>query len=273
MQLFSYSNNFYSNIEVMVYSNGYEDCEPGHFYGPALRKSYMIHHIVKGKGIFKVNGITYHLEKDDAFLIRPGEEIYYEADKDDPWSYEWIGMQGVKIESYLQRTSFAYDPIIHYSKNDRLSLIYLKMKHAYSSDPTARDLLMNSVLYELLYFLTLNFPNRQLSSSRHAEEYIDEVINYCLQNIDKKIKVTDISDYLGLNRSYLTRLFKQHVGYSLKDYILFLKLDEAKRLLKETSLSIQTIARSVGFDDPLYFSRIFHQKEGITAKEYRNMNS
>ena len=117
------------------------------------------------------------------------------------------------------------------------------MKYAYSSDPSARDLLMNSVLYELLYFLTLNFPNRQLPSSRHAEEYMDEVINYYLQNIDKKIKVTDISDYLGLNRSYLTRLFKQQVGYSLKDYIIFLKMDEAKRLLKETSLSIQTIGR------------------------------
>ena len=92
-------------------------------------------------------------------------------------------------------------------------------------------------------FLTLNFPNRQLSSSRHAEEYIDEVINYCLQKKKKKIKVTDISDYLGLNRSYLTRLFKQHVGYSLKDYILFLKLDEAKRLLKETSLSRRLLVR------------------------------
>lgn len=269
MQLFSYSNNFYSNIEVMVYSNGYEDCEPGHFYGPALRKSYMIHHIVKGKGIFKLHEKTYHLSKGDAFLIRPGETVYYEADHENPWSYEWIGMHGAKIDSYLQRTSFAYHPIIHYSKNDRFSLIYAKMEHAYSSNASARDLLMNSVLYELLHFLVIHFPNKRIEKSHRTEEYVDQVIHYCLQNLDKKIKVTDISDYLGLNRSYLTRLFKQQVGSSLKDYILFIKMEEAKKMLKETSLSIQVIARSVGFDNPLYFSRIFHQKEGQTARKYR----
>ena len=57
---------------------------------------------------------------------------------------------------------------------------------------------------------------------------------------------------------------------SLKDYILKTKIDEANDLLKNTDLPINVISRSVGFDDPLYFSRIYKEKQKISPKNYRN---
>lgn len=53
MKIINYSNNCYQNIDVMLYNYGYEECDSGHFYGPAVRKSYMIHYITAGKGIFQ----------------------------------------------------------------------------------------------------------------------------------------------------------------------------------------------------------------------------
>lgn len=269
MQLYTNSNDFYSNIDAMIYNNGYEECEPGHFYGPAVRKSFMIHYITEGRGIYKVNNKIYHLKRGDAFLIRPGEEIFYQADQSNPWCYGWIGMQGVKIEAYLKRTTFATTPVIHYSKDDQLSFLYIKMQKAYTSGSNSRDLLLNSVLYELLHFLVDNFPNNECKNSNTEEDYVQEAINYCFTNLDKKIQVSDIAVHLGLNRSYLARLFKKNVGVSLKKYILKIKLNEADKLLNETTLPINIIARSIGFDDPLYFSRLYKEKKGICAKEYR----
>lgn len=103
MQTYNYTNNFYKSIDIMIYNTGYEECDPGHSYGPAVRKSYMIHYVTEGKGIFTTNGKTYQLKKGDAFLMCPGEQIYYEADKKNPWCYAWIGVQGVKVESYLKK--------------------------------------------------------------------------------------------------------------------------------------------------------------------------
>nr|WP_281521743.1 AraC family ligand binding domain-containing protein [Dubosiella newyorkensis] len=97
MRITTNSTDFYFNADAMVYTQGYEECEPGHSYGSALRKSYMIHYITQGKGIFKVNGKTYSLQRGDLFFIAPGQEIYYEADQENPW--------GSKTPCILQRHS------------------------------------------------------------------------------------------------------------------------------------------------------------------------
>lgn len=273
MQTYNYTNNFYKSIDIMIYNTGYEECDPGHSYGPAVRKSYMIHYVTEGKGIFTINGKTYQLKKGDAFLMCPGEQIYYEADKKNPWCYAWIGMQGVKVESYLKKTAFANSPIIHYSKDDQLSLLYIKLQKAYSSDSRSRELLVNCVLYEILHFLINSVPNEKSDKDHNEKIYLNKIISYCAINIDKQIKVSELAQYLGLDRSYLTRLFKSEMKISLKDYILKTKIDEANDLLKNTDLPINVISRSVGFDDPLYFSRIYKEKQKISPKNYRNENN
>ena len=83
----------------MIYTCGYENCVPGHSYGPILRNGYLIHYILSGSGIYKARGRIFRLKEGDAFLICPGELIYYRADLKTPWSYTWIGMQGIKVRT------------------------------------------------------------------------------------------------------------------------------------------------------------------------------
>ena len=83
-----FSNDFYRNIDAMIYTCGYENCAPGHSYGPIMRNGYLIHYVLSGKGIYKARGGIFRLKAGDAFLICPDELIYYEADKHDPRSEE-----------------------------------------------------------------------------------------------------------------------------------------------------------------------------------------
>ena len=108
-----FSNDFSKNLDAIIYTCGYEKCSPAHSYGPAVRSGYLIHYILGGKGIYKTEGHLYHLSEGDAFLIRPNTLIYYEADKYHPWTYTWIGFQGIKIEEYLKRTSLLETPYFH----------------------------------------------------------------------------------------------------------------------------------------------------------------
>ena len=76
-------------------------------------------------------------------------------------------------------------------------------------------------------------------------------------------------NHRSINRSYLHRLFKSITGVSIQDYLLDYRIRQACILLKSTDLSIRAIARLVSYIDALYFSKLFHQKKGISPSEYR----
>ena len=157
MQDYTFSNDFFRNIDAMIYTCGYENCAPGHSYGPILRNGYLIHYILGGRGIYKARGKLFRLKEGDAFLICPGELIYYEADQNDPWRYTWIGMQGIKVKGYLERTSLWDNLVIHYGQDDQMRLCHEKMFEA-DKLPQNRDLIMNSIMYEYLFLLARKFP-------------------------------------------------------------------------------------------------------------------
>mgnify|MGYP000231831334 CR=1 FL=1 len=90
------SENFY-----LSYS-GYAQCGPLHCYGPASRPHYLIHFVVKGKGMYQVSGQKHYLTAGQGFLIEPGTQTFYQADKDDPWSYLWIGVGGTNAGNIFE---------------------------------------------------------------------------------------------------------------------------------------------------------------------------
>lgn len=263
-----FSNDFSKNIDAMIYTCGYETCKPKHSYGPAVRSGYLIHYILSGKGFFQCENKIYHLSKGDAFLIKPNTLIYYQADTDEPWTYTWIGFQGLKIEAYLNRTTHMENPCVNYNENEILKCCHEKMFKAYQL-PKNRDLMMNSILYEYLYNLSITFPKTDISQSEKHISYIEEALKYIESNYSEQISINKIAKWLNLDRSYMYRLFKSITGISPQEYLLDFRIRKACDLLKNTDLTITNISRSVGYEDSLYFSRLFKNKKGKTPSEYR----
>ena len=252
----------------MIYTCGYENCAPGHSYGPVMRNGYLIHYILSGCGIYKARGKIFHLKEGDAFLICPEELIYYEADRKQPWSYTWIGMQGIKVKGYLERTSLLKSLVFHYDQDDRMRLCHEKMFEA-DQIKNNKDLIMNSIMYEYLFLLARKFPGGLPEENKKKAGYVDEALKYIESAYCDPITVQDIADRLNINRSYLSRLFRTITGISIQDYLLDYRIRQACILLKNSDLSIRTIAHSVSYMDALYFSRLFHRKKGMTPSEYR----
>lgn len=267
MEEYVFSNEYFQNIDVLIYTCGYEQCVPKHAYGPTIRSSYMIHYVLDGKGIFKVDNKIYHLTKGDAFCIQPGQLIYYEADKTNPWTYTWIGFQGIKAKQYLNRTTLLENPIFHYDADDHLKLIYEKV-YAYNKQTKNKDLLLNSVLYEFLFFLANHFPKTSTTEEKRLE-YVEETLKYIELHYTESMTIQHIASHLNIDRSYLHRLFKNKTGKSVTEYIVHFRIQKACQLLINTQYPISVIAQSVGYEDPLYFSRIFKEKMQQTPSLYR----
>ena len=90
-------------------------------------------------------------------------------------------------------------------------------------------------------------------------------------SIDSDLSLKRFANELFLNTSYLSSLFKKETGMTLTDYVNQHRINYAKRLLKSTTLSIQSVATAVGISDIHYFTRLFRRETGLSPREYRKL--
>jgi len=123
----------------------------------------------------------------------------------------------------------------------------------------------------LEFFLKiLKCQQTQISSKKsNADIYIEAAENYIRLNLQNPIRVSEITDFLGVSQPYLHKIFKERFFQSPKQYILNHKIAYAQTLLKTTDISITDIARSLGFPDVMSFSKCFKLRCGISAQNYR----
>jgi len=88
-------------------------------------------------------------------------------------------------------------------------------------------------------------------------------------NYSRDISVMELARHIGLDRSYLCSLFKEYLKVSPREYLIKYRMDKACELMKNPSLSISDVARSVGYSDPLGFSKMFKKVKGCSPKAYR----
>lgn len=259
--------------ELYVTQYGKENCAPGHFYGPAVRDYYLLHYIMDGCGMFRTGGKTYHLNKGEGFLIHPHIVTYYEADTKSPWSYCWIGFDGLIAEHLLNKAGLYEDrPVFVYNHDDTIQSYILSMTKSKSFDKSRQEYLTGK-LYMLMAALIENSPSGEEDRrNMHSNQYADQVIRFIEMNYADKITVEDIAASIGLNRSYLNAMFKRITNVSIQQYLIHFRLRRACELMTNEQLSIGDIARSVGYTDPLLFSKIFKKYKGLSPVQYRKQS-
>ena len=126
---------------------------------------------------------------------------------------------------------------------------------------------------EYFFYITLGIlmerSGSQSRSGSTAKGYVTKAKNYIAHNYTLGIGVENATDFVGVSRATLYRAFMEYEGLSPAQYITDFRVNAACRLLEETELPVSAVARSVGYNDSLYFSRIFHKTKGVSPTEYR----
>ncbi|GKU84480.1 response regulator [Niallia sp. NCCP-28] len=99
---------------------------------------------------------------------------------------------------------------------------------------------------------------------------ICEIERYLQNNFNREIKLQEISEQFYISREYVSRKFKQEFNVNISDYIVQVRINKAKSLLKNSQLKIYEIANMVGYQDDKYFRKVFKKVMGITPNEYRD---
>ena len=98
---------------------------------------------------------------------------------------------------------------------------------------------------------------------RLACEYIEK-------NYQENINLNKISNYVSLSKNYFCNIFKKETGITIWDYLIKIRMEEAKRMLLDTGLKTYEVSERVGYDDPSYFGRLFKKYTGFTPIEFRD---
>jgi AraC-like DNA-binding protein len=259
------------NTDLNVYRCGIEECLPEHSWGPGVRDHYIIHVIISGRGCFTVNGHTHILEAGQGFLICPGQIVSYKADSIKPWKYSWVGFHGLKAGQILKRAGLSLDcPTFYYYENDLLVESLDKMIVEARSQQSS-DLMLSGLLYQFLARLVHRTQSREPVAYKNSDStlYVSKAVEYIEKNFSGYLSVGGIANYLKIDRSYLSTLFSRHLGISPRVFIINYRINKACELLNNPLLSIGDVARSVGYEDPLQFSKTFKKEKGVSPSRFR----
>jgi AraC-like DNA-binding protein/mannose-6-phosphate isomerase-like protein (cupin superfamily) len=98
---------------------------------------------------------------------------------------------------------------------------------------------------------------------------VDKINRYIESNYSREITLGNLAETFYISPNYLSAVFNEKNGMSLKDYVNRLRVEKAKQLLKETDLKISEISRKLGYSQMSYFGSIFRKLEGCTPKDFR----
>ena len=252
---------------------GVERCLPGYEFHAEDREGYHLHVILSGKGVLSVNGAETELRFGQMFVTKPGEQTWYRADEEDPWTYCWMAYDGINALRYTEAAGFR--PGVNWRNcNVEPNHFYHIVKRVLDQPELnlALDLMHIGLLAEYLSLAIQSEYKSEQTPRREAVYSTDMYVDYAIKYINANFataKIGDVADYIGIHRSYLASIFKQKTGVSPQEYLMQLRMRIACTFLLRSNLSIQEIAQRVGYDNSLTFSKVFKAYCGASPKHFR----
>lgn len=157
-------------------------------------------------------------------------------------------------------------------KKHKFELILADMEKEKQINDSYSARMLKKHLQSLIVFVLRNRKHIIDKSDIKIPSYIDKITKYISENFSEDIKLERLSQTVFLNKTYMSRKFKELTGISISDYISAVRIEEAVKLLRETSLSVTEIASKCGFNNNNYFSAVFKKRIGTLPLKYRKEN-
>ena len=261
MKLYYAKSSFISS-DLYPMQYGEQQCDAGYAFGPAVRNFYLIHYVYSGKGTLYINHSSFDIHAGQFFLIPPKQTAYYKADDHDPWLYRWIEFDGSFSEKILSAAGFSKEEYVLSDDTfigDALTAI---IESGWSDFATVMS-------YFWRFIAALTNGNLQKNDENTAATYVSNAKSFIRSNLYRKITVTEIAQFLNIDRSHLTRCFQSVSSMSTQQFIISLKMEAASQYLKKNNLTIKEIASSVGYDNQMEFSKQFKKYYHMTPTQWR----
>ena len=231
---------------------------------------YILIYCTKGKGEIVLDDVRNIISPNEFFIIPKKIKHEYRADESDPWTIYWFHFSGdLAIELYnrykitdaknYKNTPFSKEKITFFEK-----IFNLFDNNNLEDQIEYANLLSLSFISSFIY---QDFDFKVNKSNN--DNIINAIKNFLLDNLDKNFTLDEVASRFNYSKSYLHTKFKSNTGYPIMVYFNLKKTQKACEYLNYTDLSIKEISYKIGFEDPLYFSRIFKNFMGKSPRNYK----
>lgn len=243
-------------------------------YRPKGRLDYQILYIASGKAHFYFKeGEETIVTAGHMVLYRPKEMqkyVYYTKDQTDVY---WVHFTGSQVKALLKEHNFPFkDHIIDCGTLPEYARIFQNMiQEMQLRKPHYQELL--TVLFKQLLITVSRQLQTESTLTSYVQSEIEHAIRYFLTHYNEELNIEEIAASHNMSTSWFIRNFKQYTGMTPLSYILKIRITNAQHLLETTSYNVTEISSFVGYDNPLYFSRLFKNQTGLSPSEYRKQGS
>ena len=238
---------------------------------PEGRNDYQLLYIASGKGYFYFKGSENAtvVTKGNMVLFRPKEPqvyYYYAVDKTEVY---WVHFTGWKVEEYLERYELP--------KEENVFFTGVSPDYPWIYNQIIRELQLQRENYEDMIrlflrhiFLTINrYIKEGKQTKNDTINDIERAVHYFNENYSKPISIEQYASEHLMSVNWFIHNFKNVMKMTPMQYIVSLRIAAAKGYLENSNKNITEIANTVGYDNALYFSRLFKKYTGMTPSEYR----
>lgn len=278
--------------EMSVLFSGEGGPIAGHYIGPAVHDYYLIHIVLSGTGKFETLGTSVSCERGDVFVIFPDILVKYEADEHNPWTYAWVAFSGEVVETALRSIGITPDrAIIKNCFESKITGLLQGIRASLEEElyPALGNMKAASLLRRIFYELGLQaaqneqalaeskgeqvqYPAVQLdianTANAHTYRQVEQAIRMFSLQYSQQLSIESIARTLGYHRAHLTKLFKEATGLSPQQFLFKTRMKKAEELL-QGDLTVAQVAASIGYNDPLFFTKQFRKWSGFSPTQYR----
>ena len=233
------------------------------------RRDYQILYVANGKTHFWFDGREEIVSTGHMVLYKPEEiqkYVYYLEDNPEVF---WIHFTGRDVKNILAYHGISLDEHVFYCGvlPDYKALFRKIIQELQLCRYGYEDYIVS--LFKDILLLVDRQQHEQKKTTGNVQEQIERAAAYFNENYNTKISIADYAESLHISTNWFIHNFKQYAGMSPAQYILSLRMVNAQSLLERTTYNIKEISEIVGYENPLYFSRVFKKEIGKSPAQYR----
>lgn len=237
---------------------------------PKGRLDFQLLYIASGKAHFFFHGVEQIVPAGNMVIYRPKEEqryYYYGVDHTEVY---WVHFTGKDVKRFLRKYGIADSVhVVHTGSSMEFKYLFLQMiQELKLCRIDFEDLLVNHLQH---LFIRIH---RAIFSKPHGKNALlmqeaDNAVRYFHEHYNEDICVQDYAATHHISVSWFIRGFKEYTSSTPTQYLLSLRISNAQVLLENTDYNITEIAERVGYENPLYFSRLFRKQLGVSPSDFR----
>ena len=220
-----------------------------------------------GEGWCRTDGSEFAVSRGGVVFLPAGRPHAYGASESDPWTLWWFHFTGSDSDGLVRAAhAAAGGRVTHLRDPAPVASLVSQVIDALDSGPTISALIRASGAAWHAIAQVIATGRRSPGPALHP---VERAVEHLRATAPQRTSVSALASMVGLSPSQLSSLFREHLGVSPLQFQVQLRMSRARELLDGTDLSIASVARTSGYEDPMYFSRQFTRVHGMTPTAYR----